>query len=85
MDKTQWEYMRGVVADKALAIIGEYRHGRYHGREVACILGELFETANDVIDYAMLHGEKPDSANDKAEITISAAVGAKEGNGGITD
>jgi hypothetical protein len=53
--------MRGVVADSASAVLTEYRNGRYHGREVACILGELFETANDVVDRMMLlHGEKPD-------------------------
>ncbi len=77
MTKGQWEFMRGVVADKALAVIEKYRGGQYHGREVACILGELFETANDVVDRMMLlHGEKPDTANTAGQ--TPAADGGKQ-------
>lgn len=62
MTKGQWACMRGAVADKAIAVIEQYRGGRYHGREVSCILAELFEAANDSFEsMTFLHGEKPDA------------------------
>lgn len=57
----QMQCMKDVVADKAIVIINEYRAGRYHGREVACILGNMFEAVNDTVESMMLL--HPDKSN----------------------
>jgi len=48
------QLMRGVVADKAITVIEEYRSGKHHGRDVSAILSELFEAANDTFEAAVL-------------------------------
>ena len=79
MTKGQWQCMRGVVADRAIAVIEEYRGGRFHGREVSCILAEMFEAANDSFERMMLlHGEKPDTANAAGELRLPDSDQRKE-------
>ena len=46
----QAEIVKNAVADRAVAVIEQYRQGKYHGREVSTILAELFEAANDTVE-----------------------------------
>lgn len=46
----QAEVVKGAVADKAIAIIEQYRNGKHHGREVSMILAELFNASNDSVE-----------------------------------
>jgi hypothetical protein len=46
----QAEIVKNAVADRAVAVIEQYRKGKHHGREVSMILAELFEAANDTVE-----------------------------------
>ena len=46
----QAEIVKNAVADRAVAVIEQYRKGKHHGREVSMILAELFDAANDTVE-----------------------------------
>lgn len=51
-------YLKQVVADWAISVITEYKHGRYHGREVSQMLSNAFEALNDTVEKELMNGRQ---------------------------
>lgn len=63
----QAEIVKGAVADRAIAVIEQYRKGKHHGREVSMILAELFEAANDTVERMVVDAALKANARLEAE------------------